>query len=286
MKMLKMADGKKMPAVGLGTWQLTGDICFSAVKTALEMGYKHIDTAEIYGNHKEVGKAISGHDRSGLFITSKVWRSDMNYDNILRACDRTLGEIGTEYLVLYLLHWPNDSIPMEESMKGLNRLVDENKVRSIGLSNFNEKKTDEAMSHTDIPIVTNQVEFHPYLFQKELLEYSAKKNIILTAYSPNAMGRVSKDEAMTEIGARYGKTSAQVGLRWLLQHGLAVIPRSSGSHLKENIDLFDFSLKRKEMDAVDSLNINKRLMNPSFSSIPFFDSIPEPVIKFASKFLK
>ena len=286
MKMLKMSDGKKMPAVGLGTLQLTGNICFSAVKKALGMGYTHIDTAEIYGNHKEVGKAISGHDRSNLFITSKVWRSDMNYDNLLDACDRALKEIGTEYLDLYLLHWPNDGIPIDESMNALNKLVEENKVLSIGISNFDDKMTESALKHSDLPIVTNQVEFHPYLYQKELLEYSKRKNILVTGYSPTARGLVSSDEIMTEIGNKYGKTSTQVSLRWLLQHGLAVIPKSTGSHLKENIEIFDFSLKRNEMEAIDSLNKNKRLVNPSFTNIPFFDMIPKSVIKFASKLIK
>ncbi|MCK4715020.1 MAG: aldo/keto reductase, partial [Candidatus Aenigmarchaeota archaeon] len=244
---VKLSDGHRMPILGLGTWQLAGDTCLNAVKEALKLGYAHIDTADIYGNHREVGEAIKGHDRSELFITTKAWRSDFAYDNLLKACDRSLKEIGTEYLDLYLLHWPNDSFPISETMKALNKLVEDGKVRSIGISNFDEDRIEEAIKHSKVPIVTNQVEFHAHLYQKELLEYSKNMSIVITAYSPVARGHIMSDRLLKEIGDRQGKTVGQVSLRWLVQHGIVVIPKSTRPHLRENMDIFDWKLTEKEM---------------------------------------
>ncbi|UCD03219.1 MAG: aldo/keto reductase, partial [Candidatus Aenigmatarchaeota archaeon] len=227
---IKLRSGQMMPLLGIGTWQLLGDACVNAVKKALELGYTHIDTAEIYGNHRHVGEAIKGHDRSRLFITSKVWRNDMTYEGMLRACDKALGEIGTDYLDLYLIHYPNDSIPIKETMKGFKHLVDDGKVRSIGISNFDEKRTEEALKASEVPISVNQVEFHPYLYQRDLLEYSKRRGIVITAYCPVARGRVTEDQLLIKIARNHGKSPAQVSLKWHIQHGMTVIPKSTGRH--------------------------------------------------------
>jgi diketogulonate reductase-like aldo/keto reductase len=283
---VKLASGHRMPLLGLGTWQLSGDECLNAVKKALNLGYTHIDTAEIYGNHREVGEAIKGHDRSELFITSKVWRSDMTTDGMTNACEKALKEIGTEYLDLYLIHWPNDGIPIEETMKGFKKLVDDGKMRSIGVSNFDEKDTEGALKASEVPVSVNQVEFHPYLYQRSLLEYCKKKDIVVTAYCPVARGHLTEDKLLTEIAKNHDKTPGQVSLRWLIQHGLVVIPKSTGPHLRENKGIFGWRLAEKEMDAIDSIKRHERIVNPTFTDIPFFDRVPKGVIKVMSNLIR
>ena len=283
---VKLESGQKMPVLGFGTWKLTGDICINAVTKALESGYTHIDTADVYGNHNEVGEAIKGHDRSGLFITTKVWRSDMDYEGMIRACDKALSELGTDYIDLYLLHWPNDEIPLKETMKGFRKLLDDGKVRSIGISNFDQRWIKMAIEASDIPISVNQVEFHPYLYQKELLEYCNRENIVLTAYCPVARGHIQDDPVIGRIANDHCKNIGQVALRWLVQHGITVIPKSSGPHIKENMDIFDWKLTKKEMEAIDSLNKHLRIVNKNFTKIPLFDMVPKSVIKAASNLIR
>jgi 2,5-diketo-D-gluconate reductase B len=277
---VRLSDGNRMPLLGLGTWQMQGATCVNAVRKALDMGYTHIDTADIYGNHREVGKAISGHERSELSITSKVWRTDLAYKDVLRACDRALREIGTDYLDLYLIHYPNDRFPIEETLKAFKRLVEDEKIRSAGLSNFYDERLSSALEGFEIPLVTNQVEFHPYLYQKGLLDFCKKNDVVVTAYSPLARGAVLDDPVISGIAERHGKSTAQVSLRWLLQHGMTAIPKSSSEkHLRENMDIFAWELTRKEMGDIDSLKLHDRFVNPSFIEMPLLDMMPKGVLK-------
>lgn len=248
-----------IPSLGLGTWRLSGIRGIKTVRKALELGYRHIDTAEIYNNQQEIGKAIKKFDRSELFLTSKVWKSNLHYEDVLDACDSTLKELNTSYLDLYLIHWPNRNVPLEETFKSMMELQRDGKVRSIGVSNFNIPLLKEAMRISEFPICVNQVEFHPYLYQKELLNFCKENEIILTAYSPLSKGKVSRDETLKTVGEKYNKTPAQVTLRWMLQKDIAVIPKASSTeHLKENLNVFEFELSEKDMKKVDSIQIKKR----------------------------
>ena len=263
---VKLKNGVEMPILGLGTWQLTGKTCERAVKDAISLGYTHIDTAEFYGNHKEIGKAIKNADRKKLFITSKVWYDNLKYDDVIKACDKTLEDLETSYLDLYLIHWPNKKIDMTETFKALKKLYDDKKIRAVGVSNFTINHIEEALKISEVPITVNQVEFHPYLYQKELLDYCNSKEIVLTAYSPLARGKVFNEKKMSEISKKYHKTPGQITLRWMVQKNIVVIPKASSiDHLKSNMAIFDFNITDNENIMIEALNKNERMINPSFA---------------------
>ncbi|AJF62018.1 TPA: aldo/keto reductase [Candidatus Woesearchaeota archaeon] len=267
---IKLKSGVKIPQIGLGTWQLAGQTCGNAVKSALKLGYRHIDTAEIYGNQREIGKAIKGFPRKELFITSKVWHGNLRYNDVLKAYENTISELQTDYLDLYLIHWPNRRIPISETFRALKKLYDEKKVRAVGISNFTIAHIEEALKHAEIPLVVNQVEFHPFLYQKELLDYCTKKGIKVTAYSPIARGAVFRNDTIIRIAEKYKKTAAQVSLRWLLEQDMVVIPKASTEqHLKENMDVFDFKLNDEDRKKLGNFD-QKRFVDPI--SISEFDT--------------
>jgi len=251
----ELSDGHKIPVLGLGTWQLNGSECKYAVRKALELGYRHIDTAERYWNQPEIGEAIKDFDRSSIFLTSKVWRSNLHYDDVVKSCDRTLRELNTSYLDLYLIHWPNSNIPIRETFKALGELVSNGKVRSVGVSNFTISLLKDSFEASDVPVTVDQVEFNPYSYEKELLEFCNDNKVIVTAYSPLGSGSLIRDRAIVDIANRHDKTPAQICLRWCLQKGTVVIPRSgSEEHLKENTKIFDWEISEKDMTRIDSLN--------------------------------
>ena len=259
----KLRSNYSIPVLGLGTWQLLGKECEVVVKKALDIGYRHIDTAEIYENQEEIRRAIRDFPRSELFITSKVWRTNLRFKDVLKACESTLNELNTSYLDLYLIHWPNPAVPVEETLRAMKILHKEGKLRSIGVSNFDLSLLKEALEVEEVPICVNQVEFHPYLYQKELLEFCKKHDIVLVAYSPLARGRAIKDKTIRELAEKYGKNPAQISLRWILQKGAIPIPKaSSEEHLRENIDIFDWKLSKKDEEKIDSMGIEKRIVDP------------------------
>ena len=259
---LEMKDGNKIPVLGLGTWQLTGENCRNIVKEALELNYQHIDTAEIYENQSEIGKTMKNFKRPKIFLTSKVWTNHLHYDEVINACNRTLKELNTSYLDLYLIHRPNREVPLEETFKALKELVDNGKTKSVGVSNFSISLLKEALDVAEIPITVDQVKFHPYLYRKDLLEFCNKNRIVLTAYSPLGRGILLRDETIREIAERHRKTPAQICLRWGLQKGVVVIPKSSSEkHLKENFDVFDWNIPQGDMERIDLLNKGGSVLN-------------------------
>ena len=267
---IEFSNGESIPALGLGTWRLNGKECIEAVKIAVsELGYTHIDTAEAYGNHGEIAKAIKGFSREGLFITSKLWLTDLRYNDALKACDKALKELDTNYLDLYLIHWPKKEVPFKETFKALKEVVGEGKARSIGISNFTVKHLEKALPIAEeigIKFVTNQVEFHPLFYQKELREYCESHNLVTTAYSPIARGAFMEEETLKSIGEKFGKTAAQVSLRWLFQKGIVIIPKAAKrEHLEQNRAIFDFKLSEEDMNAIDSIETRKRFVAPDFN---------------------
>ena len=246
-----------VPALGLGTWPMKGKPCTQAMTTALELGYRHVDTAQMYDNEDAIGAAIadSSVDRDDVFVTTKLLRENLRRDDALESFQRSLDRLGTEYVDLLLIHAPNPAVPIDETIAVMNQLQEEGSVRHIGVSNFSIPQLQAAMDASETPILTNQVLYHPYRDQSALLECCRDNEIMLTAYSPLAEGSIATDETLAEIGATYNKTAAQVALRWLLQQeNVSTIPKaSSREHLRENIDVFDFELTDAEMDRIFTL---------------------------------
>lgn len=259
-----IADGS-IPALGLGTWKLTGSEAKNALESALRMGYRHIDTAAYYGNHEDLAPILKTVPREELFLTTKVWRDNLSKEDFIAAVMDFLQQLDVEYLDLVLVHWPNKEIPVEETCAAFAELKKQGKIRHAGVSNFTIKHLEEIQKASTVPIVTNQVEFHPFLYQKELLEYCTKHGIRLTAYSPLARGKVIENESIKKIAESHNKTPAQIALRWLHEKDIIVIPKgSSEEHLRENMEIFDFKLTADETDILDKLP-QERLIEPSFA---------------------
>ncbi len=255
MRNVKLASGHEMPMLGLGTWRLKGKECERVIKTAVELGYTHIDTAWMYENQRAVGKALRdiGIDRDKLFITTKIWHTHLKHDDVLSQFDVCIRDLQMDYVDLLLIHWPSDSVPFEETFAAFQEIYDSGKVKSIGISNFSIAQVDRACEISDLPICTNQVEYHVRSQKEELRVHCETRNIPITAHRPLAVGNLSDDRELTEIGDRHGKTAAQVALRWLIQKDIITIPKSgSEPHLRENLDIFEWQLTDKEMQALEN----------------------------------
>ena len=246
---------EKVPSLGLGTWRLSGEECVWAVERALALGYRHVDTAQMYANEGEVGRSIrnSSVDREEIFLVTKVRTSSFSHDNVLRSTRESLKKLQTEYVDLLLMHWPNPSVPLGETLGAMRELQEEGSVKHVGVSNFPPSMVEEATEHAEI--FCNQVEYHPYMMQDELLGQAREMDYLLTAYSPVAKGRILNDATLREIGQAYDKTPAQVTLRWLIQQEKVVaIPKAaSEDHLRSNFEVFDFELSNEEMERVFEL---------------------------------
>lgn len=248
--------GEKVPALGLGTWRLSGEECRRTVERALALGYRHIDTAQMYRNEDEVGKGMqsSGVNREEVFLTTKVWPSDFSYKRIIETTRESLKRLRTDRVDLLLMHWPSQGVPLEETLGAMRELQEEGSVRHIGVSNFPPSMVEDATRHAEI--FCNQVEYHPYQAQDDLLEQAKEMDYLLTAYRPLSKGTILNDETLQEIAEVHGKTPAQVALRWLIQQEkVAAIPKAtSEDHLKSNHDVFDFELSEEEMEHIFGLS--------------------------------
>jgi 2,5-diketo-D-gluconate reductase B len=252
----------KLPLIGLGTWDLRGAECTKTVQQALDLGYRHIDTAHGYENHTAIQNGIKGFDRKKLFITSKIALEQVDPNNIApsveKACNLALKELATDYLDLYLIHWPDHKLPMTEIFKALEHLKTQKKILQAGVSNFTTHHLKDLLNDGLKPSA-NQVEFHPYLNQKDLLDYCRLQKIELIAYRPLGKGALLSNPLFKKLALQHKKTPTQIILRWFIEQNIPVIPKaSSKKHLQENLDIFDFSLTSSEMEQINKLNKNKR----------------------------
>ncbi|HLN22258.1 MAG TPA: aldo/keto reductase [Bacteroidales bacterium] len=245
-----------MPVIGLGTWEMTGNRCVNSVLSALEMGYRHLDTAQIYGNEREVGTAIknSGLRREEIFLTTKVATSNLVPARIRKSFAGSLEKLGTDYTDLLLIHWPTESMNLEECLTTMFELRNEGFVRHVGVSNFDPLMFRKSLSIG--PVLTNQVKFTPYHEEFANHRIAVDNDKIITAYSPLGRGGIVKDKILENIGEKYGKTAPQISLRWLIQLGnVSVIPKaSSAEHQRENMEIFDFELDQEDMEAIRMLS--------------------------------
>lgn len=257
----KLNNGVEMPWFGLGVWQVEeGEDATKSVTAAIKAGYISIDTAAAYKNEESVGKAIreSGVAREDLFITSKLWNGDQGYESALAAFDSTMEKLGLDVLDLYLIHWPVKG-KYKDSWRAMEKLYKEGRIRAIGVSNFQPHHLDDLLADAEVVPAVNQIEFHPLLTQNELLDYCAQKGIQVEAWSPLAQGKLFDNEVVTTIAEKYGKSPAQVLLRWVLDKGVVVLTRSvKEERIVDNANIFDFQLTADEVDQLNALNKNER----------------------------
>lgn len=262
-------DDDRVPALGFGTYRLEGREARDGVAHALGLGYRHLDTAQVYGNETEVGQGLrdAGVARDAVFLTTKVWPDQFEYRKLIASTDESLRKLGTDYVDLLLLHWPNDDVELEETLDALQEVQHRSKARHIGVSNFTPSLLRRALEIAP-GLVNNQVEYHPYLSQEKLLDVIREHELFLTAYTPIARNRVADDDTVRAIAEAHGKSPAQVTLRWHLQQDcVAAIPKAaSAAHREANFDVFDFALSDEEMERIHGLaHEDGRMIDPNFA---------------------
>lgn len=265
----KTIQGVEVPEIGLGTYKLLGKAGEQALKTALSLGYRHIDTAQDYKNEKMIGAVIkqSHVDRDDLFVTTKVALTNLEPKKLLETTEQSLVDLEMDYVDLLLIHWPTPTMDLSRTLDAMLTLRDQGKVTHLGVSNFPVGLLEEAQDEISQPIFCNQVEYHPLLGQFDLLDYAGENDMMLTAYSPLGQGNVLDIPLLNELGEKYGKSASQIALRWLIeQEQVVVIPKaSSREHLEQNMDVYDFELEDEDFYAIDDLDKTRRFINPDFA---------------------
>ena len=272
------ANGAKIPAIGLATMTLKGDICVNAVKAALQLGYRHIDTAERYGNESEVGEGLAeglrgaGLKRDDVFVTTKVYHDKLAAVDFQRSFDESLQKLKLPWVDLLLIHWPNPKVPLAETLEVLCKAKRNGRAKHVGVANFTTPLLQQAVKIASEPLVTNQIEVHPFLDQGKVLAACRSRGLSVTAYCPIARGQVPSNEVLERIGKTHGKSSSQVALRYLVQQGIIPIPRTANpDHLAANLAVFDFKLSDAEMAEIGKLKKpDGRVVNPPHA--PQWDS--------------
>ncbi|AMN68335.1 aldo/keto reductase [Psychrobacter sp. P11G5] len=272
---IRTAGQANIPVLGLGTWQSTGQDCVDVVSQGLKMGYEHIDTAQAYDNEKEVGQGIkqSGISRDKFFLTTKIFPDDMKFqpEKLIAAAKRSLENLDTDYVDLLLLHWPDDRVPLSETIPALCELQKQGLTRNIGVSNFNIANIIEAKKYADVPIVVNQVEFHPFIKQNTLQTFLNNHHILLEAYSPLARGDVFDNEVIKEIADKHSVTPAQISLAWILsdKHRIAIPKTSNPEHLQGNLDAINVQLSADELEKIGSLarSDGRKIEHPDYTPV-------------------
>jgi methylglyoxal/glyoxal reductase len=254
---IPLRGGSRIPVLGLGVYQTEpGEVTHRAVLEALALGYRHIDTARIYDNEEDVGRALraSGVDRKDLFVTTKLWNSDHGYDKTLRACDASLARLGLAYLDLYLIHWPVAGL-RKDTWRAMVKLRDDGKCRAIGVSNFMVNHLEELFEVSDVRPEVNQIELHPFLYPKDVVALCEAQKIVVEAYSPLTRGERLKDRRIAAIAEALGRTPAQILVRWCVQHGWVPLPKSKRrARIEENAQVFDFEIPPEHMATLDAMN--------------------------------
>lgn len=271
MKTLRLNENTNIPILGLGTWQLRRDECIRAVLIALEIGYRHIDTADMYGNHREVAKAIakSGVKREDIFLTTKIPPTQLYKENVLSSCDRYLEELDTSYIDLLLIHWPNHTIPINETLSAMSELKIRGKIKAIGVSNFTIRHLENAIK-TSVEIAINQVELHPRFNQKAMQKYCDSKHIAITAYSP--LGRKTDLDIplILALSKKYEVAPSQVILNWIIGRGIVAIPKSATpSRIEDNFRSTTWSLEPKDIEKINQTEQSERLVDPASSEFNY-----------------
>ena len=257
----KLANGTQMPYLGLGVFKTSNQEISDAVHWALDAGYRHIDTAAFYENEDGLGEALKSHSlpRKEIFITSKVWNTDQGYNETIDAFNKSIGKLQTDYLDLYLVHWPVKG-KYKETWRAIETLYDEGRIRAIGVSNFMQHHLEDLMGSAHVMPMVNQIEFHPYLRQQDLLDFCKNNNIQFEAWSPLMQGKIFGIDLLKELAEKYGKTIAQIVLRWDLQKGVVTIPKSKKKErIESNADIFNFEISDEDMARIDALDKNERL---------------------------
>lgn len=261
-----ITQGAEIPALGLGVFRMSDIEVEAMVPAAAEIGFRHFDTAQIYGNEAALGKALkqTGLPRSEVFLTTKVWVDNYTSELFLRSVEESLQHLQVSQVDLLLAHWPGETVAIEQQVTWLNEAKEAGLARYIGVSNYNAQQFEEAIRVSEAPIITNQIEMHPYLDQSRMEEVARRNHTSLTAYFGMADGRVPNDPLLQEIGKTYGKTAAQVGLRWLLQKGVITLSKSiKAERLLENFNVFDFALSQADINRINALQTeNQRLVSP------------------------
>ncbi|WP_407976592.1 aldo/keto reductase [Brucella pseudogrignonensis] len=264
---VKLNDGNHIPQLGYGVWQVGNDEAISAVSEALKVGYRHIDTAAIYGNEEGTGKAIneSGIARSDIYLTTKLWNKEQGYESTLKAFDESLKKLGTDYVDLYLIHWPLPSKDLfMETWRAFIKIKEEGRAKSIGVSNFRTADLERILKESDVVPVLNQIELHPQFQQDELRLFHSRHNIATEAWSPLGQGTILENPTLKTIAEKHGKSVAQVILRWHIETGNIVIPKSvTPARIKENFEVFDFSLNGTDHDAITKLDKTDGRIGPN-----------------------
>ncbi|ELY42496.1 aldo/keto reductase [Natronorubrum sulfidifaciens] len=258
-----------MPMLGLGTWQNEDpEQCAESVRTALETGYRHIDTAQIYENEAAVGEGIAAADvdRDDIFLATKIWISNLESEDVLETARESLDRLGVEYVDLLYVHWPARTYDPEDTLEAFSELYDEGLIKNVGVSNFEPEQLEEAIETCDVPILANQVELHPMLPQEELQETCEQHDVELVAYSPLARGQVFDQPVMQEIAAKHDASEAQVSLAWLREKGITAIPKAtSEAHIRDNWASLALELDEEDVDAIDSIEERSRKVDPDFA---------------------
>jgi diketogulonate reductase-like aldo/keto reductase len=252
-----LPSGDELPRLGFGTWNLQGETVQEAVRTALDAGYTHIDTAEGYHNEAAIGDALVDYDRDDYFLTSKVLPSNLNYDSVIEACEASLDRLGVDSLDLYLIHWPNPAISVRETLSAMGALHDRGLVRNVGVSNFSAYQLSCAQHVTNVPIAVNQIEFHPWFQRPALVDYCRETNVAVEAAAPLARTEIFDDAVVNELAKAYDKPAAAVVLKWAIERGITVIPKSSSpDHIRANAALFDWAMDEADLERLDGRDRN------------------------------